>query len=115
MQIGDILQTVVSTSSNSTPESISSILISPRIIIKLAFLSFLSLAPILARNRLRRMIHPSVFKSSSENEQSPRRNWVRDLRTKIRVASKTRSRDRESSMNLNVLVQEKRALEELPS
>ncbi|EKM80104.1 hypothetical protein AGABI1DRAFT_113326 [Agaricus bisporus var. burnettii JB137-S8] len=111
-QIGDILQTVVSTSSNSTPESISSILMSPRIIIKLALLSFLSLAPILARNRLRKMIHPSVFQSSPENEQSSRRNWVRDLRTKI---SKTRSRDRKPSLKLNILVQEKRAIEELPS
>jgi hypothetical protein len=88
---------------------------SPRIIIKLALLSFLSLAPILARDRLRRMIHPSVFQSSSENEQSPRRNWVRDLRSKIRMTSKTRSRDRKPSLNLNILVQEKRALEELPS
>lgn len=92
---------------------------SPHIILKLVFLSFLSLAPILGRDRLRTMIHPSVTRhhvaTSSEDERSPRRNWVRDWRTKIRMASKTRSRDRTASTELNILIQEKRALEQLPS
>ncbi|KAF9446930.1 hypothetical protein P691DRAFT_793978 [Macrolepiota fuliginosa MF-IS2] len=114
-QIGDILQTVAS-SPSPTAESISSLLMSPRIILKLVFLSFLSLAPILGRDRLRTMIHPSVTSvAEPDDERSPRRNWVRDWRTKIRMASKTRSRDRTASVELNVLIQEKRALEQLPS
>ncbi|KXN89641.1 hypothetical protein AN958_05508 [Leucoagaricus sp. SymC.cos] len=113
-QIGDILQTVASTPS-PTPESISSLLVTPHIILKLVFLSFLSLAPILGRERLRSMIHPSVTRQSPVDERSPRRNWVRDWRTKIRMASKTRSRDRKASTELNNLIQEKCALEQLPS
>ncbi|KAJ3570207.1 hypothetical protein NP233_g4552 [Leucocoprinus birnbaumii] len=113
-QIGDILQTVASSPSPS-PESISSILMTPHIIMKLVFLSFLSLAPILGRDRLRTMIHPSVTRQSTDDKSSSRRNWVRDWRSKIRMTSKTRSRDRVASTELNILIQEKRALEQLPS
>ncbi|TFY76721.1 hypothetical protein EWM64_g7289 [Hericium alpestre] len=54
-QIGDILQTVAATPSPN-PQTISDILTSPDIIIKLVFLSFLSLAPILGRDYLRAWI-----------------------------------------------------------
>lgn len=87
---------------------------SPRLILKLVFLSFLSLAPILARDRLRTMIHPSVTRPSSDDKSSIRRNWTQDLRSKIRLASGTssRSRDRTPSTQLHVLIQEKRALDD---
>ncbi|KAF5363815.1 hypothetical protein D9756_000439 [Leucocoprinus leucothites] len=113
-QIGDILQTVAS-SPSPTPESISSLLMTPHIFMKLVFLSFLSLAPILGRDRLRSMIHPSVTRQSADDKSSSRPNWVRDWRSKIRMTSKGRSHDRNASTELNILIQEKRALEQLPS
>ncbi|KAF9009006.1 hypothetical protein BDQ17DRAFT_1275343 [Cyathus striatus] len=111
-QIGDILQTVASAPS-PTPQTISSLLTSPAIILKLVFLSFLSLAPILGRDRLRTMISPSESQVS-ENERQSRWVWVQEWRTKIRLASRSRTRDRAQN-ELHTLIQEKRAMEHLSS
>ncbi|KNZ81484.1 hypothetical protein J132_00450 [Termitomyces sp. J132] len=109
--IGDILQTVASTPSPS-PQSISDLLTTPDIILKLIFLSFLSLAPILARDRLRLLISSPRHISA---EEKTRWAWVQQWRTKLRSKSLTRMQQREQSLKeLAVLVEEKRALE-LPS
>ncbi|KAG5338523.1 hypothetical protein C0989_007176 [Termitomyces sp. Mn162] len=110
-QIGDILQTVASTPSPS-PQSISDLLTTPDIILKLIFLSFLSLAPILARDRLRLLISSPPHISAEEKTKWA---WVQQWRTKLRSRSLTRMQQREQSLKeLAVLVEEKRALE-LPS
>lgn len=121
-QIGDILQTVASTPS-PTSQTISSLLTSPEIILKLVFLSFLSLAPILGRERLRALISNSASSAVSPRsainptmEEKQRWAWVQEWRSKIRLASRSRSQEREQSRKeLEVFVQEKRALEDLPS
>ncbi|KAJ2936906.1 hypothetical protein H1R20_g188, partial [Candolleomyces eurysporus] len=115
-QIGDILQTVASTPSPS-PQTVSSLLTSPEIIFKLVFLSFLSLAPILGRDRLRTMIAPAApIDSPSPTDRNPRRSWVQEWRKKIRLSSRSRTREQEQRQaELDVLVQEKRRLEDLPS
>ncbi|KAJ6539952.1 snare associated Golgi protein-domain-containing protein [Mycena sp. CBHHK59/15] len=103
-QIGDILQTVASHPS-PTPK--------PFLV-----LSFLSLAPILGRERLRALItHEPIQPSTTEEKQRATRwavAWVQDWRTKIRMASRSRTRE-QSQHELNVLVQEKRAIEDLSS
>ncbi|KAA1466366.1 hypothetical protein DENSPDRAFT_831181 [Dentipellis sp. KUC8613] len=89
-QIGDILQTVAATPSPN-PQSISSVLASPDIIIKLVFLSFLSLAPILGRDYLRAWIS-SAGKDALSSERAPRWAWVKEWRAKVRIPSRSRSR-----------------------
>lgn len=96
-QIGDILQTVASTPS-PTPQTVSSLLTSPAIILKLIFLSFLSLAPILGREKLR------AFVTSQAHEE---RSWVREWKNKMRI----RSRERKPDVSLEVLIQEKQDAE----
>ncbi|KIJ99403.1 hypothetical protein K443DRAFT_680018 [Laccaria amethystina LaAM-08-1] len=114
-QIGDILQTVASTPS-PTPQTISSLLTTPEIIFKLVFLSFLSLAPILGRDRLRVMISPSVSSDDPSSAQQPKWIWVQEWRTKIRLPSRSRTPERqEKDDQFQTLVQEKRRLEDLPS
>ena len=96
-QIGDILQTVAANPS-STAQSITSLLRSPDIILKLILLSFLSLAPILGRDYLRGLIStrsPVDAKGEADDleEKDERRfRWVSDWRSKIRLPSKSRSR-----------------------
>ncbi|PFH52785.1 hypothetical protein AMATHDRAFT_139239 [Amanita thiersii Skay4041] len=115
-QIGDILQTVASTPS-PTSQTIPSLLTSPEIILKLIFLSFLSLAPILGRDRLRALISHSAFAPTHGRSESPSEDqisrwaWVQAWRLKLR----SRASDRTSTQELHVLVQEKLALQELPS
>ncbi|KAJ7700150.1 snare associated Golgi protein-domain-containing protein, partial [Mycena rosella] len=118
-QIGDILQTVASHPS-PTPQTVSSLLTSPAIIIKLVCLSFLSLAPILGREHLRALIahEPAAPPPDAAEEKRASRwsvAWVQDWRT--RMASRSRTRSREASQHeLDVLVDEKRAIEDyLPS
>lgn len=118
-QIGDILQTVASTPS-PTPQSISSFLTSPKIISKLAFLSFLSLAPILARDRLRLLISPSLPTLTSRRlgqlpVEDPQWLWMKEWRSKLRLGSRIPQEQQQGLRELAVLVQEKCALEELPS
>ncbi|KAI6034274.1 snare associated Golgi protein-domain-containing protein [Pisolithus microcarpus] len=72
-QIGDILQT--------------SLLASPDIVLKLVVLSFLSLAPILGRERLRAL----VLKSPSQQPELDKRNWLLKWPTTIRLPSRSRS------------------------
>ncbi|KAJ3541915.1 hypothetical protein NMY22_g3697 [Coprinellus aureogranulatus] len=113
-QIGDILQTVASTPS-PTPQTVSSVLTSPEIIFKLVFLSFLSLAPILGRDHLRAMITPAAVDASTNGRQQ-RASWVQEWRKKIRLSSRSRTRDQaQLQTELNVLVEEKRRFEELAS
>lgn len=90
-QIGDILQTVASTPS-ATPKSVSSLLTSPDLLLKLVFLSFISLAPILGRDKLRAWIS-SPSSETIESEKDERRfRWVSEWRSKIRIPSRSRSR-----------------------
>jgi uncharacterized membrane protein YdjX (TVP38/TMEM64 family) len=94
-QIGDILQTVASAPSPGH-QTVSSLLTSPDIILKLVFLSFLSLAPLLGRDRLRafiskRSLSPSDATQSVGNERLSR--WVRDWKTKIRTHSRSHNQD----------------------
>ncbi|KAJ7276468.1 snare associated Golgi protein-domain-containing protein [Mycena haematopus] len=126
-QIGDILQTVASHPS-PTPQTVSSLLTSPAIITKLVLLSILSLAPILGRDYLRAVIahgietppvNAAYSEDGSETEKRTSRwsvAWVQDWRTKIRMASRSRTRSREASQHqLDALVDEKRAIEDLAS
>ncbi|KAJ7682737.1 snare associated Golgi protein-domain-containing protein [Mycena polygramma] len=118
-QIGDILQTVASHPS-PTPQTVSSVLTSPAIITKLVLLSFLSLAPILGREHLRALIsHDQPVAPASTEEKRASRwsvSWVQDWRTKIRMSSRSRTRTREASQHqLDVLVDEKRAIEDRAS
>ncbi|KAK0468477.1 snare associated Golgi protein-domain-containing protein [Desarmillaria tabescens] len=115
-QIGDILQTVASAPS-PTPQTVSSLLLSPQIIVKLVFLSFLSLAPILGREHLRAWLSSDEELGSAESERVSRWTWVQEWRDKIRIPSRSRTRERQERFaNLAVLVQEKRAMEDvLPS
>ncbi|KAH9844259.1 snare associated Golgi protein-domain-containing protein [Rhodofomes roseus] len=113
-QIGDILQTVASNPS-PTQQSVRDLLTSPQIIFKLVFLSVLSLAPILGRNRLREWIATSVTSSPSalrgadqREERTSRWAWVRDWQSKIRVPSRSRTRE-VFRKELEALVQEKNA------
>ncbi|KIK94697.1 hypothetical protein PAXRUDRAFT_142323 [Paxillus rubicundulus Ve08.2h10] len=96
-QIGDILQTVASAPSPGH-QTVSSLLTSPDIICKLVFLSFLSLAPILGRDRLRALIsksHPSQSDRtiSSGHDHQTWWVWVRDWKTKMRMPSRSRNQD----------------------
>ncbi|KAF7332104.1 hypothetical protein MKEN_00091100 [Mycena kentingensis (nom. inval.)] len=114
-QIGDILQTVASHPS-PTPQTVSSLLTSPAIIIKLVVLSFLSLAPILGREHLRALISHESSRDATMPDESLKRArwsvaWVHDWRTKIRINSRSRSREA-SEHELTTLVDEKRALEQ---
>ncbi|KAF6762300.1 snare associated Golgi protein-domain-containing protein [Ephemerocybe angulata] len=117
-QIGDILQTVASTPS-PTPQTVSSLLTSPEIVLKLVFLSFLSLAPILGRDYLRTLIAPAASTSidaSTVDGRQPGRSWVQEWRKKIRLSSRSRTREQaQRQAELDILVQEKRRLEDLPS
>lgn len=95
-QIGDILQSVAANPS-STAHSITSLLRSPDIILKLILLTFLSLAPILGRDYLRGWISPrspaGEQGETDDLEKDERRfRWVSEWRSKIRLPSKSRSR-----------------------
>lgn len=113
-QIGDILQTVASTPSPSQ-QSVQSLLTSPEILLKLVFLTFLSLAPILGRNHLQALVsHSHSSPAGSEmsevpmDERATRWAWVKEWRERIRVPSRSRARE-DSRRQLEVLVQEKNA------
>ncbi|PPQ94035.1 hypothetical protein CVT25_009883 [Psilocybe cyanescens] len=110
-QIGDILQTVASTPS-PTPQTVSSLLTTPEIILKLIFLSVISLAPILGRDKLRSMISHSPRVTSEDDERQSRWTWVQEWRTKIRIGSRSRAREQDQ-LSLDTLVEEKRRLEDL--
>ncbi|KAF9268039.1 hypothetical protein L218DRAFT_994808 [Marasmius fiardii PR-910] len=115
-QIGDILQTVASTPS-PTPQTVSSLLLSPNVIFKLILLSFLSLAPILARDRLKALAsgmneqdtQSHVTGPESKPEKDSRmRTWVKGW--KVRLPSRSRTRTREEKRLQ--LVDEKRRMQE---
>lgn len=112
-QIGDILQTVASTPSPS-PQSVQSLLTSPEIIMKLVFLSFLSLAPILGRKHLQALVSHSasanqVDMAMAGEERVTRWAWVKDWRARIHVPSRPRATRSSSQQELEVLIQEKNA------
>ncbi|KAI0303250.1 snare associated Golgi protein-domain-containing protein [Russula brevipes] len=91
-QIGDILQTLASTPSPN-PQTISSVLASPPIIIKLVLLSFLSLAPILGRDHLKAWLSPANLSVEGETEERISRwMWVKEWRAKVRLPSQSRTR-----------------------
>jgi hypothetical protein len=108
----------VASTPSPNPQSLSSILASPWIILKLALLSFLSLAPILARERLRSLIdfsvpasasitHKGSFPTSAFDEHVVSRwTWINDWRSRFRLPSQALTREA-SRKELEVLVQEK--------
>ncbi|PCH41089.1 hypothetical protein WOLCODRAFT_118211 [Wolfiporia cocos MD-104 SS10] len=108
-QIGDILQTVASNPS-PTHQSVRSLLTSPEILFKLAFLSVLSLAPILGRDHLRQLVSSSRTAvpplDAEPKERMSRWQWVKDWQSRMRVSSRSRTRERYNK-ELEVLVQEK--------
>ncbi|KZT12498.1 uncharacterized protein LAESUDRAFT_733174 [Laetiporus sulphureus 93-53] len=108
-QIGDILQTVASNPS-PTQQSVRSLLTSPQILLKLAFLSILSLAPILGRNHLRQWINSSVASSQQQtslsDERIPRWAWIKEWQSRIRMPSRSRAREA-FKYELATLVREK--------
>ncbi|KAF9057627.1 snare associated Golgi protein-domain-containing protein [Panaeolus papilionaceus] len=108
-QIGDILQTVAS-SPSPTPQTVSSLLATPELIIKLIALSVLSLAPILGRAQLKAIISSSRSMDDDKQKMS-KWVWVQEWRTKIRISSRSRARAQDQH-KLAILVDEKRALEE---
>ncbi|KAJ4481619.1 snare associated Golgi protein-domain-containing protein [Lentinula edodes] len=140
-QIGDILQTVAYAPS-ATSQTVSSLLMSPEIIIKLVFLSFLSLAPILARDHLKALISTSVTStsdsasgtgsmpvepstsekfasiSSQQSEQDEKRvsrwTWMKEWKVRLPSRSRTREeKDRSDRMRqLDELVDEKQRIRE---
>ncbi|KAF9226536.1 hypothetical protein BS17DRAFT_748364 [Gyrodon lividus] len=110
-QIGDIIQTVASAPSPGH-QTVSSLLASPDIILKLVFLSFLSLAPILGRDWLRALVSKSpssqlVRTRSVGHERLTLWVWVRDWKKKMRMPSRSRDHDMK---RLDELVQEKSSL-----
>ncbi|KAI0832370.1 snare associated Golgi protein-domain-containing protein [Trametes gibbosa] len=109
-QIGDILQTVA-TNPRPTSQSVQSLLTSPEIIVKLALLSFLSLAPILGRNQLRAWLSAKApveqLTSSQTEDRASRWAWVKEWRSRIRSQSRTREA---SKTELETLVREKESL-----
>ncbi|OSD04200.1 hypothetical protein PYCCODRAFT_1364564 [Trametes coccinea BRFM310] len=109
-QIGDILQTVA-TNPRPTSQSVQSLLTSPEIIMKLVFLSFLSLAPILGRNRLREWLAPKtpLEQAALADDRASRWAWVKEWRSRIRSASRSRTREA-LQQELETLVREKQSL-----
>lgn len=111
-QIGDILQTLA-TNPLPTSQSVQSVLTSPQIVMKLAVLSFLSLAPILGRNHLRAWLSRETPVdqpiSESAEERAKRWAWVKEWRSRIRSASRPRTRD-QSEKVLETLIREKESL-----
>ncbi|KAJ3866070.1 snare associated Golgi protein-domain-containing protein [Lentinula novae-zelandiae] len=118
-QIGDILQTVAYAPS-ATSQTVSSLLMSPEIITKLVFLSFLSLAPILARDHLKALISTSVTSTSASasSEQDEKRvsrwTWMKEWKDRLPSRSRTREeKDRSDRMRqLDELVDEKQRIRE---
>ncbi|KIK68073.1 hypothetical protein GYMLUDRAFT_154798 [Collybiopsis luxurians FD-317 M1] len=112
-QIGDILQTVASAPS-ATPQTVSSLLMTPEIIVKLVFLSILSLAPIMARNRLKALISMSTSETQSEQDEKrvSRWTWMKEWKARLPSRSRTRNeKDRSERMRqLDELVDEKQQL-----
>jgi len=107
-QIGDILQTVASTPS-PTPQSITSLLGTPEIILKLVFLSILSLAPILGRDQLKAFIN----QSKERRHRHPKWAWAKALSARVRMPQQAKSSKggaKEDEQELVILIQEKEAL-----
>lgn len=112
-QIGDILQTVASTPS-PTPQTVQSLLASPDIILKLIFLSFLSLAPILGRDYLRAWISSSAHPAGElsrefchrEGVRQSRWGWVKEWQANIRIPSRARAQEA-MKKELEILTREK--------
>jgi hypothetical protein len=63
------------------------------------------------------MIAPAASTALEASDgRSQRESWVQEWRRKISFSSRTRTRDQaQLQTELNILVQEKRRLEELPS
>ncbi|KAK7060552.1 hypothetical protein VNI00_001318 [Paramarasmius palmivorus] len=113
-QIGDILQTVASQPS-PTPQTVSSLLVSPEIITKLVILSFLSLAPILAKDHLKALIASAPASASAmiqQEERKPRWSWKGVKEWKVRLPSRSRTRSRaRDQLQLDLLIDEKRQIQ----
>jgi hypothetical protein len=71
------MQTVVSSTSSADPETLSSLLHSPNVILKLAALTFVSLVPILARDKLK-----SLITRAPEHEAESKRAMTKDAQSK---------------------------------
>ncbi|KII95128.1 hypothetical protein PLICRDRAFT_99146 [Plicaturopsis crispa FD-325 SS-3] len=105
-QIGDILQTVSSGSNGEGSETVGALLTSPGVIAKLACLTLLSLAPILARDKLKAFVTPTARPDATEEEMRGRARWVNWVKGLARSKSRQRTREEE----LAELVREKREM-----
>lgn len=87
VQIGDIMQTVASSTSSADPEPLASLLHSPTVVFKLAVLTFVSLVPILARDRLKALIARTPEHDQAETkvavvkDRKGKRWWFKQWRT----------------------------------
>lgn len=81
MQVGDIMHTVASTTSSADSETLTSLLHSPSVVLKLAVLTFVSLVPILARDRLKGLIARAPEEAESKvavmTDVKGRRQWFK--------------------------------------
>ncbi|KAI0269137.1 snare associated Golgi protein-domain-containing protein [Gloeopeniophorella convolvens] len=115
-QIGDILQTFAS-SPSPNPQTISSILASPSIIIKLVLLSFLSLAPILGRDYLKAWLSPAISSAGADGEAEERVSrwtWVKEWRAKVPLPSRSRTRH-DPELELEASIVEKMQMQQVVS
>ncbi|KIY49291.1 hypothetical protein FISHEDRAFT_19646, partial [Fistulina hepatica ATCC 64428] len=125
-QIGDLLQSFAMSSSVAVsplepPQTVASLLTTPKMIFKLIFLSFLSLAPILARDRLGQLVALRTESSKSDDDALAwSAKWRRIIsqwtpgqldRWRSMLPGRLASRDRRE-MELHTLVDEKRRLQE---
>ncbi|KAH9951633.1 hypothetical protein B0H21DRAFT_183979 [Amylocystis lapponica] len=113
-QLGDILQTVASNPS-PTSQTVQSLLTSPEILMKLAFLSILSLAPVLGRNQLRMWVSSASAiplldrgQPNTSEKRVSRWVWITDWQKRIRAPSRSRTREA-FQKELEALTQEKNA------
>ena len=89
-------------------------LTSPPIIIKLVFLSFLSLAPILGRDYLKAWLSPTMSPVGIDGqieERVSRWIWVSEWRTKVRLPSRPRT-PRDPELELETSVAEKMPMQQ---
>lgn len=82
------MQTVASSTSSADPETITSLLHSPTVVFKLAVLTFVSLVPILARDRLKSLIARSpeqeeiLSNAAVVKDGKGKRWWSKQWRTR---------------------------------
>lgn len=94
-----------------TPRTVQSLIATPEIVLKLVFLTVISLAPILGRSWLQTFI--SGPPTPKIDERKARWTWIQEWKLKIK---KTRFQEpKEDQVRLEMLIQEKRRLDDISS